>query len=115
MGILELVKEALTATTRNKLRAILTMLGIIVGVGAVIAMIGIGEGSKRASIAIIRNMGSNMLTIFPGAPGTHTQHGPQAMGSAEHAQGGRRRPDPDRSCRIPASMPRHRRSRPRGQ
>ena len=83
MGILELVKEALTATTRNKLRAILTMLGIIVGVGAVIAMIGIGEGSKRASIAIIRNMGSNMLTIFPGAPGTHTHHGPQAMGSAE--------------------------------
>ncbi|WP_243304723.1 ABC transporter permease [Geothrix oryzisoli] len=83
MGVLELVKEALTATTRNKLRTILTMLGIIVGVGAVIAMIGIGEGSKRASIAIIRNMGSNMLTIFPGAPGTHTHHGPQAMGSAE--------------------------------
>jgi putative ABC transport system permease protein len=83
MGVLELVKEALTATTRNKLRAILTMLGIIIGVGAVIAMIGIGEGSKRASVAIIRNMGSNMLTIFPGAPGTHTHHGPQAMGSAE--------------------------------
>ena len=83
MGVLELVKEALTATTRNKLRAILTMLGIIVGVGAVIALIGIGEGSKRASIAIIRNMGSNMLTIFPGAPGTPHHHGPQAMGSAE--------------------------------
>ncbi len=83
MGVLELVKEALAATTRNKLRAILTMLGIIVGVGAVIAMIGIGEGSKRASVALIRNMGSNMLTIFPGAPGTHTHHGPQAMGSAE--------------------------------
>ncbi|WP_243324855.1 ABC transporter permease [Geothrix sp. SG200] len=83
MGVLELLKEALAATARNKLRAILTMLGIIIGVGAVIAMIGIGEGSKRASVAIIRNMGSNMLTIFPGAPGTHTHHGPQAMGSGE--------------------------------
>jgi putative ABC transport system permease protein len=83
MGVLELLKVALAAISRNKLRAFLTMLGIIVGVGAVIAMIGIGEGSKRASIAIIRNMGSNMLTIFPGAPGSHTHHGPQAMGSAE--------------------------------
>ena len=44
---------ALTAITRNKVRASLTMLGIIVGVGAVIAMIGIGEGSRRASIALI--------------------------------------------------------------
>ena len=82
MALLEFLKLALFAITRNKMRAFLTMLGIIVGVGAVIAMIGIGEGSKRASIAIIQNMGSNMLTIFPGAPGTHTHHGPQAMGSA---------------------------------
>jgi putative ABC transport system permease protein len=80
---MELLKIAVHAILRNKIRALLTMLGIIVGVGAVIAMIGIGEGSKRASLAIIRNMGSNMLTIFPGAPGTHTHHGPQAMGSAE--------------------------------
>ncbi|BDU69846.1 multidrug ABC transporter substrate-binding protein [Geothrix oryzae] len=83
MGSMELLKIAVHAILRNKIRALLTMLGIIVGVGAVIAMIGIGEGSKRASLAIIRNMGSNMLTIFPGAPGTHTHHGPQAMGSAE--------------------------------
>lgn len=83
MGLLELVRVSFTAILRNKLRAFLTMLGIIVGVGAVIAMIGIGEGSKQASIAIIRNMGSNMLTIFPGAPGSHSHHGPQAQGSAE--------------------------------
>jgi putative ABC transport system permease protein len=82
LALLEFLKLALFAITRNKTRAFLTMLGIIVGVGAVIAMIGIGEGSKRASIAIIRNMGPNMLTIFPGAPGTHTHHGPQALGSA---------------------------------
>ena len=67
MALLEFLKLALFAITRNKMRAFLTMLGIIVGVGAVIAMIGIGEGSKRASLAIIENMGSNMLTIRPGA------------------------------------------------
>jgi putative ABC transport system permease protein len=71
----------LFAITRNKTRAFLTMLGIIVGVGAVIAMIGIGEGSKRASIALIQNMGSNMLTIFPGSGGN--RFGPMAMGSAD--------------------------------
>jgi putative ABC transport system permease protein len=83
MALLELLRVALHSILRSKVRAVLTMLGIVVGVGAVIAMIGIGEGSKRASIALIRNMGSNMLTIFPGAPGSHTHHGPQAMGSAE--------------------------------
>lgn len=81
MAILEFFKLALFAITRNKTRAILTMLGIIVGVGAVIAMIGIGEGTKRASVALIQNMGSNMLTIFPGGMGGHG--GPQAMGSGE--------------------------------
>lgn len=81
MAILEFFKLALFAITRNKTRAVLTMLGIIVGVGAVIAMIGIGEGTKRASIALIQNMGSNMLTIFPGGMGGHG--GPQAMGAGE--------------------------------
>ncbi len=81
MGILEFLKLALFAITRNKMRAFLTMLGIIVGVGAVIAMIGIGEGSKRASIALIQNMGSNMLTIFPGQGSN--RFGPSAMGSSD--------------------------------
>ena len=81
MDFLEFLKLAAFAITRNKMRAFLTMLGIIVGVGAVIAMIGIGEGSKRASIALIQNMGSNMLTIFPGSGGN--RFGPMAMGSAD--------------------------------
>ncbi|MBI1754420.1 MAG: ABC transporter permease [Acidobacteria bacterium] len=81
MSPTEFLKLALFAITRNKMRAFLTMLGIIVGVGAVIAMIGIGEGSKRASIALIQNMGSNMLTIFPGSGGN--RFGPMAMGSAD--------------------------------
>ena len=81
MRFLEFLKLALFAITRNKMRAFLTMLGIIVGVGAVIAMIGIGEGSKRASIALIQNMGSNMLQIFPGAGSN--RFGPSALGSAD--------------------------------
>ena len=81
MSPMEFLKLALFAITRNKMRAFLTMLGIIVGVGAVIAMIGIGEGSKRASISLIQNMGSNMLQIFP-AQGSN-RFGPSAMGSSD--------------------------------
>ncbi|WP_005031606.1 ABC transporter permease [Holophaga foetida] len=81
-GFYEFIKLALFAITRNKTRAFLTMLGIIIGVGSVIAMIGIGEGSKRASVAIIENMGSNMLTIFNGAGGKSSM-GPMSQGSVE--------------------------------
>jgi len=82
MAYLEFIKLALFAITRNKTRAFLTMLGIIIGVGAVIAMIGIGEGSKRASVALIENMGSNMLMIFNGGGG-RSNMGPMGMGSVE--------------------------------
>ena len=82
MAVLEFLKLALFAITRNKTRAFLTMLGIIIGVGAVIAMIGIGEGSRKASIDIIQNMGSNMLTIFNGGgAGANTRFGPLGLGS----------------------------------
>ncbi len=82
MAYLEFIKLALFAITRNKTRAFLTMLGIIIGVGAVIAMIGIGEGSKRASVALIENMGSNMLMIFNGGGGKSNM-GPMGSGSIE--------------------------------
>jgi putative ABC transport system permease protein len=81
MAFLEFLKLALFAITRNKTRAFLTMLGIIVGVGAVIAMIGIGEGSKQAALKLIQNMGSNTMMIFPG--GSNNRFGPMAMGSGE--------------------------------
>jgi putative ABC transport system permease protein len=82
MALFEFLKLALFAITRNKTRAFLTMLGIIIGVGAVIAMIGIGEGSRKASIDIIQNMGSNMLTIFNGGGGSsNTRMGPMGLGS----------------------------------
>lgn len=51
----------------NKLRAFLTMLGIIIGVASVIAMLAIGQGSKRSIQQQISEMGSNMIMIHPGA------------------------------------------------
>ena len=81
MNLFDFIKLAFFAITRNKTRAFLTMLGIIIGVGAVIAMIGIGEGSKKASIDIIQNMGSNMLTIFNGGGGSNSRMGPLSFGS----------------------------------
>jgi putative ABC transport system permease protein len=51
----------------NKMRSILTMLGIIIGVGAVIAMVAIGEGAKATIRAQIASLGTNVLIIVPGA------------------------------------------------
>ena len=61
-----LFKIALRALANNKLRAILTMLGIIIGVASVITMLAIGQGSKRSIQAQISEMGSNMIMIHPG-------------------------------------------------
>lgn len=61
------IKIALRALVNNKMRAFLTMLGIIIGVAAVITMLAIGQGSKVSIQKQISEMGSNMLTIRPGA------------------------------------------------
>ena len=66
MNINNLLKIALIALTNNKLRAFLTMLGIIIGVASVITMLAIGQGSKRSIQAQISEMGSNMIMIHPG-------------------------------------------------
>ena len=57
---------ALRALARNKLRSFLTMLGIIIGVGAVIAMVAIGEGAKATIRSQIASLGTNVLIILPG-------------------------------------------------
>lgn len=61
------LRIALRALARNKLRSFLTMLGIIIGVGAVIAMVAIGEGAKEMVRAQIASLGTNVLVILPGA------------------------------------------------
>jgi putative ABC transport system permease protein len=65
MKIVNLLRLAILALQRNKLRALLTMLGIIIGVASVIAMMSIGEGSKQSINASLSSMGSNMITIMP--------------------------------------------------
>jgi putative ABC transport system permease protein len=65
MNAYNLIIIALRALQRNKLRAFLTMLGIIMGVASVIAMVAIGQGSKQSIHDQLSNMGSNMITILP--------------------------------------------------
>jgi putative ABC transport system permease protein len=61
------LRIALRALRRNKLRSFLTMLGIIIGVGAVIAMVAIGEGAKALVRAQIASLGTNVIVILPGS------------------------------------------------
>ena len=67
MRVFNLFKIATKAIILNKTRTLLTMLGIIIGVASVIAMLAIGEGSKESIRTTISAMGSNMITIRPGA------------------------------------------------
>ena len=60
-------KVAARALTRNTMRSSLTMLGIIIGVGAVIAMVAVGQGAKVQVETQIASIGSNMLMVFPGS------------------------------------------------
>ena len=67
MNYTNLMKIATNALQRNKFRAILTMLGIIIGVGLVIGMLSIGEGSKQSIQQEMSSMGTNMIFVMPGS------------------------------------------------
>ena len=67
MNILNLFKVSIKAVANNKMRSFLSMLGIIIGVAAVIIMMSIGQGSKESIRAELSTMGTNLLTIRPGA------------------------------------------------
>jgi len=60
-------RTALRALRRNKLRSALTMLGVVIGVGAVIVMVSIGQGASEAVRAQIQSLGTNLLMVVPGA------------------------------------------------
>jgi putative ABC transport system permease protein len=66
MLIGEIILVALGAIRANKLRSLLTMLGIVIGVGAVITMVALGSGAQRAVQDQIERLGTNLLTIYPG-------------------------------------------------
>ena len=67
MNILNLFKISIRAVANNKMRSFLSMLGIIIGVAAVIIMMSIGQGSKESIRKELSTMGTNLLTIRPGA------------------------------------------------
>lgn len=79
MNLFLTFKIAFRALSRNKMRSILTMLGIIIGVGAVIAMVGIGQGASASIQSQIANLGNNMLFVNAGSSNTGGMRG--GMGS----------------------------------
>src|ERR1043165_3906334 len=66
MNFIAILKVAARALGRNKLRTALTMLGIIIGVGAVIVLVSIGQGAQAMVLDQISSMGTNMMYVMPG-------------------------------------------------
>src|SRR5689334_23904224 len=67
MDLLNIIRVAFRALQRNKMRAALSMLGIIIGVAAVIAMVSIGQGASASVQAQIESIGTNLLFVSAGA------------------------------------------------
>ncbi len=67
MIITDLLEETYASLTSNKVRTGLTMLGIIIGIGSVIAMISVGQGAQSSIQSSIQSIGSNLLLVMPGA------------------------------------------------
>jgi len=87
--ILATIKIAVRALRRNMLRTLLTMLGMIIGVGAVIAMVGIGNGAKAQIEAQIASMGQNVVLVWSGSmtrSGVHTGWGGAGTLTIEDAE-----------------------------
>jgi putative ABC transport system permease protein len=87
--ILATIKIALHALRRNKMRTVLTMLGMIIGVGAVIAMVSIGNGAKAQVEAQIASLGQNVILVFSGSitrGGVHTGWGSAGTLTLEDAE-----------------------------
>ena len=79
MHFVEIIRAAVDSLFRHKTRAMLTMLGIVIGVGAVVAMVAVGNGAQIAVETQIASLGTNVLMVFPG---TGFQ-GPVSMGAGQ--------------------------------
>ena len=84
--VLESVKMAFRSLRANLFRTALTLLGVIIGVSAVVAMLAIGEGSRAEVMARFESMGPNLLFVRPGAPGQRVRGGAIATLTLEDAQ-----------------------------
>src|SRR6185503_20082695 len=67
VSLADSIQVALEALIANKMRAALTMLGIVIGVGAVIALMAVGQGSQKAVTDRIQGLGSNLIFVRPGS------------------------------------------------
>ena len=67
MNILQTARTSMTAINSNKMRSTLTVLGVIIGVSAVISLMSIGRGSQAAITSNIESLGTNLLFVYPGA------------------------------------------------
>jgi macrolide transport system ATP-binding/permease protein len=81
----EAMRMAVRALRANVFRTVLTLLGIIIGVGSVVSMMAIGEGAKQAVIQQIGSMGTNLLLIRPGGRNMRGYNGPVATLTPEDA------------------------------
>ncbi len=78
----DLIHETYSALVANKVRTSLTMLGIIIGIGSVIAMVSIGQGAQGSIQSRIQSIGSNLIQIRPGTQGGPGSQVSQGRGSA---------------------------------
>ncbi len=85
----ENIKIAFSSLILNKTRSFLTMLGIIIGVGAVVAMLSIGAGAQQSIVSSVADIGSNLIIIMPGAPPEEGQGGMGGPASqlSQHSRG----------------------------
>ncbi|HTL39303.1 MAG TPA: ABC transporter permease [Methylomirabilota bacterium] len=79
----DLFAESYSALIVNKIRTILTMLGIVIGIGSVIAMVGIGQGARGSIQANIESIGSNLISVTAGAQKTPGSFVSSGLGSAQ--------------------------------
>ena len=67
MSVVELVRLALSRIGSSRLRAALTMLGVIIGVASVVALVAVGQGATSGITARLEGLGTNLLTVTPGS------------------------------------------------
>src|SRR5262245_17885144 len=82
VALLELARLALASLLANKVRALLTMLGVIIGVASVVSLLAIGTGASAAITSQVQAIGTNVLPIMPGSP-TSSPRGPGNQSTAQ--------------------------------
>ncbi len=81
--LIENIRVAFQSLNASKLRAFLTMLGIIIGVGAVITVMAVGAGAQQSILSNIQSMGTNLLTVSPGRGNTQFRPAAAALKALE--------------------------------